>query len=172
MQWAASLALLLALPAVASAKGTAPEDALKGRIIISDRPIPSRWSSASTYVAQLKNLNKSTLWYAKKTGKLKVEYAAFFAKPVNDVQVDLVIYDITNGAHERRTSTENFMNRGDRVVFNSIVFDKEDFPMNKKYRLVIESRHQVVAQGEFILRGDGPHYSGRVNFSEEETKEP
>ena len=48
-----------------------------------------------------------------------VRARAFFAQPLNDVQVDLVIYDITNGAHDRKASTEQFMNRGDRVLFNS-----------------------------------------------------
>ena len=70
-------------------------------------------------------MNRTTLWYDKQTGKLKVEYAAFFARPLNDVQVDLVIYDITNGGHDQKASTEQFMNRGDRVLFNSITLDKE-----------------------------------------------
>ncbi|MSP59673.1 MAG: hypothetical protein EXR72_04905 [Myxococcales bacterium] len=170
---AAVLALTLATPALlpqALAKGPMPEDLLKGRIIISDRRLPTSWSSVPSYVAQLKNLNKTTLWYDKKTNKLKIEYAAFFSKPINDVQVDLVIYDITNGANARKAATEQFMNRGDRALFNSVTFDNEDFEMNKKYRLVIESRHAVLASGEFILRGEGPHYSGKVTFSEDETK--
>jgi hypothetical protein len=162
---------LCAVPAVAAAKGPAPEDLLKGRIIVSDHKLPMHWSSVSSYVAQLKKDNKETLWYDKKTGKLTIEYAAFFAKPLNDVQVDLVIYDITGGKKDRRASSEQFMNRGERVLFNSVTFDKEDFEMNKKYRLVVESRHQVLAAGEFTLRGEGPHYSGTVNFTDEETRQ-
>jgi hypothetical protein len=165
------LSLAASLPAVAVAKGPAPEDLLKGKIIISDRPFPMHWNSASAYAAQLKGMNKATLWYDKKTGKVKVQYAAFFAKPLNDVQVDLVIYDITNGARDRKAATEQFMNRGERVLFNSVELDKEDYEMNKKYRFVIENRHQPLASGEFILRGEGPHYSGKVNFTEEEAKQ-
>jgi hypothetical protein len=164
-----ALALLLcAAPAIAK---NVPEDVLKGRIIITDQRIPMHWSSVGSYVSQLKAMNKGTLWYDKKTGKVKIEYAAFFAKPLNDVQVNLVIYDITNGAHNPRGSWEQFMNRGDRVLFNSITFDKEDFEMNKKYRLVIESRHVALASGEFILRGEGPHYSGKVTFTDEEARQ-
>lgn len=163
--------VLLAAPSAhAKGKGPQPEDMLKGRVIISDAKFPMSWSSVGSYVAQLKGLNKGTLWYDKKTGKLTVQYAAFFAKPLNDVQVNLVIYDITNGARDRRGSWEQFMSRGERVLFNQVTFDKEDFEMNKKYRLVIEDRGAALASGEFILRGEGPHYSGKVEFSDEETK--
>jgi hypothetical protein len=164
------LVALLALPAFAKGKGPVPEDSLKGRIIISDKPLPTHWSSVSSYVATLKNLNKGTLWYDKKSGKLTVNYAAFFAKPVEDVQVNLVLYDITNGAHDQKVSTENFMTRGDRVLFNTVVFDKEDIEGNKKYLITIEDRRRVIASGTFILRMEGPHYSGKVTFTDEETK--
>jgi hypothetical protein len=162
--------LLLSSAAPALARGTVPEDLLKGRIIISDKPLPTRWSSVGSYVAQLKSLNRGTLWYDKKTGKLTVQYAAFFAKPVDDVQVNLVLYDVTNGAHTQKVETENFMHRGDRVLFNSVIFDKEDIEGNKKYLMTIESRKRIIASGTFILRIEGPRYSGKVNFSDEETK--
>lgn len=150
------------------AKGTKPEDLLKGKIIISDKPLPTRWNSAASYVAQLKGMNKASLWYDKKSGKLTVQYAAFFAQPVNDVQVNLVLYDITGGTHQQKVTTENFMQRGDRVLFNAVVFDKEDIEGNRKYMMTIEDRHRVIASGTFILRVEGPHYSGRVSFTDEE----
>jgi hypothetical protein len=169
-----SLVLALALVApfsAASAKGTQPEDLLKGKIIISDKMLPTKWASVGGYVSQLKAMSKSTLWYDKKTGKLTVQYAAFFAKPVDDVQVNLVLYDITGGAHTQKVSTENFMQKGDRVLFNSVVFDKEDIEGNKKYLMTIEDRRRVIAAGTFILREEGPHYSGKVTFTDEDTKQ-
>jgi hypothetical protein len=167
-------ALLLAVPIfglpAAIAKGPVPEDFLKGKIIISDKPIPTHWNSVSSYVSQLKGLAKETLWYDKKTGKLTVRYAAFFSQPVQDVQVNLVLYDITRGAHTMKVSTENFMTRGDRVLFNSVEFDKEDIEGNRKYLMTIEDRRRVIASGTFILREEGPHYSGKVTFSDDEAK--
>ena len=161
----------LADAASAKGKGPVPEDMLKGKIIISDKPLPMRWTSVSAYVAQLKGLNKGTFWYDKKSGKLTVQYAAFFARPVQDVQVMLVLYDVTDGPKTQKVATENFMNRGERVLFNSVVFDKEDIDANRKYLMTIEDRHVVIAQGNFILRAEGPHYSGKVTFTEEETKD-
>jgi hypothetical protein len=162
---------VLVLAAAAWAKGPVPEDFLKGKIIISDKPIPTHWSSVSSYVAQLKAINKGTLWYDKKSGKLTVQYAAFFAKPVEDVQVVLALYDITNGQKQQKVTTENFMQRGDRVLFNAVVFDKEDIEGNKKYLMTIEDRRRIIASGTFILREEGPHYSGKVTFTDEETKQ-
>ena len=170
-----SLPLLAALlvvlgPAVVRARQV-PEDLLKGRVIISDKPIPTNWNSVGSYVAQLKALNKSVIWYDKKTGKVTLQYAAFFAQPVNDVQVDLVIYDVTNGAHAQKVSNETFMNRGDRVQFNAVTLDKQDLEGNRKYLFAIEYRHRVIASNIFTLRMEGEHYSGKVSFSDEETKE-
>jgi hypothetical protein len=157
------------LPLTVLAK-QAPEDFLKGRVIISDKSIPTRWTSVGSYVAQLKGLNKGTIWYDKKTGKVTVQYAAFFAQPVNDVQVNLVIYDVTGGAHTQKISSENFMNRGERVLFNSVTLDKEDLEGNKKYLFAIEFRGRIIASNTFILRQEGEHFSGKVSFTDEETK--
>jgi hypothetical protein len=162
--------LCLSTMAAAKGKGPQPEDALKGKIIISDKSLPMHWSSVGAYVAQLKGLNKSTFWYDKKTGKLSVYYAAFFAQPVADVQVMLVLYDVTDGPKQQKVSTENFMQRGDRVLFNSVVFDKEDIDANRKYLMTIEDRHRIIASGNFTLRAEGPHYSGKVTFTDDETK--
>jgi hypothetical protein len=167
---AALLTGTLVVGSLAVAKGPAPEDYLKGKIIISDKRIPTSWNSVSSYVSQVKGMSKGTLWYDKKSGKLTLQYAAFFAQPVNDVQVMLVLYDITGGAHQQKVSTEQFMNRGDRVLFNSVVFDKEDIEGNKKYLMTIEDRRRVIASGTFILREEGPHYSGKVEFNDEDTK--
>jgi hypothetical protein len=164
------LLLVLGLPLAQAGKG-APEDLLKGQLIISDRPLPSKWTSPSAYASQLRSLHKGSIFYDKKTGKVQVYYAAFFAQPVNDVQVNFVIYDITSGPKLKKGSWEAFLGRkGERVLFNSVELDKEDLEMNKKYLFAIETRNRIIAQGQVILRGEGPRYSGKVEFSEEETK--
>ena len=104
---------------------------------------------------------------------MQVYYAAFFAQPVDDIQVNFVIYDITNGVASkvRKNTSEAFMGRkGERVLFNSVELDQEDIEMNKKYMFTIERRGATLARGEIILRGEGPKYSGKVDFSDEETK--
>ena len=170
LRWLALCVMALALaPGLVLAK-TNPEDLLKGKVIISEKPIPRNWRSVGSYVAQLKALNKTTFWYEKKTGKVTVQYAAFFAQPVNDVQVNLVVYDVTGGAHTQKVSSENFMNRGDRVIFNSVTLDAQDMEGNKKYLFAIEYNHRVIASSTIILRVEQEKYSGKVSFSEDEAK--
>jgi len=167
---------LLSLLMLAGAAGTAlagpvPEDLLKGTVIISDSSLPTRWTSAAAFAAQLKKLHKKSLTYDKKTGKVQVYYAAFFAQPVNDVQVNFVIYDITNGGKAKKGAWEAFLGKkGERVLFNSVELDKEDLEMNKKYRFVIESKGKPLAYADINLLGEAPKYSGKVEFTEEEAK--
>ena len=164
------IAASLMVGALALAKGPVPEDYLQGRVIISDKSFPMSWNSVSSYVSTMKNLNKGTLWYDKKTGKLTLQYAAFFSAPVNDVQVMLNLIDVTGGAHTQKVQTEQFMQQGKRVLFNSVELNKEDLEGNKEYLMTIEDRHRIIASGKFILREEGPHYSGKVTFTDDDTK--
>lgn len=163
--------LMLAGSAGTALAGPVPEDLLKGQVIISDSSLPTRWTSAAAYAAQLKKMHKKSLTYDKKTGKVQVYYAAFFEKAVNDVQVNFVIYDITGGAKARKGAWEAFLGgKGQRVLFNSVELDKEDLEMNKQYRFVIESKGKPIAYADVKLLGEAPKYSGKVEFSEEEAK--
>lgn len=166
------LLFLLLSALTARAKGPQPEDLLRGQMIITDRPIPTKWSSPTAYAAQLRGMSKGSIFYDKKTGKTQVYYAAFFAQPVNDVQVNFVIFDITDGPRVKKGSWEQFLVRkGDRVIFNSLELNKEDVEMNRKYLFAIESQRRIIASGQVIVRGEGPHYSGKVEFTDEETKQ-
>jgi hypothetical protein len=155
----------------ALAKGAMPEDSLKGRIIVSDKPLPTSWKSVPSYVSQLRQLDKSVFWYDKTSGKVTLQYAAFFAQPLPDAQVDLVMVDVTSGAHLQKFSTENFARTGERVLFNTVELSKEDIEPNRKYLLMVQSHRRIIASVTFILRGQGPNFSGKVNFSDEETKD-
>lgn len=160
-------------PRPAYGKGGAPEDYLKGQLFISDSSFPTRWSSVADFVSRVKKNHKSSLTYDKKTKKLQVYYAAFFSQPVDDYQVNFVIYDITNGVQGKikKGSWEAFMGRkGERVLFNSVELDQEDLEMNKKYMFAIQRGSSILAKGEIILRGEAPKYSGKVDFTEEDTK--
>ena len=166
------LGALLCLPGPSHA-AQMPEDILKGKLIVSTESLPTKWSSAAQFASKLKSLHKSSVTYDKKTGKVEIYYAGFFAQPVPDVQVNFVIYDITDKAAGRakKGAWEAFLGRkGDRVIFNRVELDKEDVEMNKKYLLAIEFRGKIIASSELIVRGEGPKYSGKVEFTEDETK--
>jgi hypothetical protein len=37
--------------------------------------------------------------------------------------------------------------------------------------LTIEDRRRIIASGTVILREEGPHYSGKVSFTDDEAKD-
>ncbi len=165
-------AAVLGMPTDAFA-GKLPEDILQGQMIISDSSLPTKWSSPAAYAAQLKKLHKKSVVYDKKTGKVQIYYAAFFALPVNDIQVNFVIYDITGGVanKSKKGAWEAFLGRkGERVLFNSVELDKEDVEMNKKYLFAIERGGKIIAKAEMMVLGEAPKYSGKVEFDEDEAK--
>ena len=132
-----------------------------------DRPSGTRLSKGQILPVRQPPLisTSSAILYAPPTFSDPVELRYTSNTPHPDL-----IYDVTNGAHTQKISTENFMNRGDRVIFNAVTFDKEDLEGNKKYMFVIESKHRAIASSTFILKQEGEHYSGKVSFSDEETK--
>jgi hypothetical protein len=43
--------------------------------------------------------------------------------------------------------------------------------VNKRYMMTVETGRRVIASTMFWLRGKGPNYSGKVEFTDEETKQ-
>ena len=178
----AALVSSAAFGSEASAGGKLPEDILKGQLIVSDSRFPSSWTSAASFASTCKNKHKKTIHFAKKTenGKstypaVQIYYAAFFEDPVNDVEVRFVLYDITNGAKAKKGSWEAFLNKkGDRVLFNSVELDKEDLFGDetglRKYKFAIEFRGKIIAQADINLTAEKHNFSGKVEFSDDDTK--
>lgn len=180
----AALVSSAAFGSEAVAGGKLPEDILKGQLIVSDSRFPSSWTSAASFADACKKKRKDKLHFAKKTENSKstyppvqIYYAAFFEKPVNDVEVRFVMYDITNGIQNKakKGSWEAFLNKkGDRVLFNSVELDKEDLfgddTGERKYLFAIEYRGQTLAKAELKLSAERHNFSGKVEFSDDDTK--
>jgi hypothetical protein len=165
--------LVLAGSSGTALAGNTPEDIMKGMLIISDEKFPTSWKSPGEYAGRLKKMHKTALPYDKKTKKLQVYYAAFFAKPVDDVQVNFVIYDITDKTipKVKKGAWEAFLGRkGERALFNSIELDQEDIEANKKYLFTVERHNVILARGEITLTAEKPKFSGKVEFSEDEAR--
>lgn len=177
MKPAARIALVVGLAVLcSSADARKPEDVFRGQIIILKKPLPQKFKNPEHFIAEVKRNQIDHVWPQDKEEKAwKIEYAAFFAQPLNDVQAEVKFFDITNKAKKPRfvTSDSQYTSRrGDRVLFNSIIVEKgeELFHINHKYQMRLESKKKIIATGTFTLRGKGPKYSGKVTFSEEDAK--
>src|SRR5262245_54838603 len=103
-QAGAVLAVILGLGAARTVRAGNPEDVFKGQIITSSKRIPTKASSKGAYISALKR-QKTTRFYEDKAKKAwKVYYAAFFARPLDSLEVTIKIYDVSSGAKRLLTS--------------------------------------------------------------------
>jgi hypothetical protein len=167
----ALLAAILLTPATADARK--PEDVYAGKIMFMRGRLPEHFRSAEDFISQVKKTSLGTVWQEKQgddKGKWKFEYIAFFARPLDDLECQVHFYDITGGQRQLVSSGSVFMHRGDRMFGSNWKIGAPEFEPNKKILMTLENRGHVLASGTIIIRGEGPRYSGKVEFSEEEAR--
>lgn len=157
------------------AQAAKPEDVFKGRIIITENRLPTRFSSQNAFIQAVHRSATDRVWPAEEKGNdyavWKFEYIAFFARPLNDNEITVKFWEVTGGVQRFVRGDEQYTReRGSRIFSASITLDKPDFETNKQYLMTIESGTRVLAQTKFWLRGKGPKYSGKVEFTDEEAR--
>lgn len=154
-----------------TAEARKPEDIFAGRIITAKKDIPRSARSARAYVHKLKKLRTRRFWENETKHQWKVYFAAFFRRPLNDLEVTITMYDVTR-RHEKHmlsTFTQYLGRRGQRALISHVVLQRKFFGVNKEILMVISNHHHVLASSYFQIRGKAPHYSGNVNFTKAET---
>jgi hypothetical protein len=170
-----SLAILAALvtftlvvqPPAASAN---PEKVFAGQIITSDKKFPMRAKSPSAFVTAIRRQKKNQFWEDKAKGTWKVYFAAFFRRPLNDIEVIVKLYDNGQVGRPMVASFEQYVSeRGQRALLSDFVLERKHVGVNRDLSIVLEVGGAVVASGRFKILGEAERYSGKVDFSEEET---
>jgi hypothetical protein len=170
-----TVALLVFALAGATARAAKPEDVFKGKIIITKNRLPLKFSSPGGFVAALQKNKTDKLWPSEESGAdhgiWNVEYIAFFAQPLNDSEIQVKFYDITNGDKKYVAGDPQYTReRGSRIFGSSIQLAKPEFDVRKHYMMTLESHGRVVATTSFWLLGKGANYSGKVEFSDTEAR--
>ena len=152
-----------------------PEDVFKGKIIITKNRLPLRFSSAGAFVAALQKSKTDKIWPTEEKGPEQgtwdLEYVAFFAQPLNDSEIQVKFYDITEGSKRYVAGDPQYTReKGPRIFGSSIQLAKPDFDARKHYLMTVESRQRTIASTQFWLLGKGANYSGKVEFSDSEAK--
>ena len=168
---------LLALSVVAFARpalAAKPEDVFKGKIIITKNRLPMKFSSQGAFVSALQKGRIDKIWPSEEkgeAGKWNIEYMAFFAQPLNDNEIQVKFFDITGGEKRYVAGDAQYTReKGSRIFGASIELAKPEFDVRKHYMMTIESRGRTLATTTFWLLGKGANYSGKVEFSDEDTK--
>jgi hypothetical protein len=158
------------------AEAAKPEDIFKGRIVITANRLPTRFGSQGAFVSAVRSQSIDKVWPKEEKGNdhaiWKLEYIAFFSQPLNDNEITVKFWEIAPGQQRYVAGDEQYIReKGSRIFASSIEVAKPDFEANKKYSMTIERGSRVLARTEFWLRGKGPNYSGKVEFSDEEAKQ-
>lgn len=158
------------------ARAAKPEDVFKGRIVITENRLPSRFASEGAFIQAIHRASIDKVWPTEEKGNdvavWKIEYIAFFARPLNDNEITVKFWEVGGGSQRYVAGDEQYTReRGSRIFSASITVAKPEFDTNKQYLMTIESGSRVLAQTKFWLRGKGPKYSGKVEFSDEEARQ-
>jgi hypothetical protein len=171
------MAVTLAILALSStAHAAKPEDVFKGRIILTENRLPTRFASEGAFVQAVHRASIDKVWPQEEKGNdhavWKLEYIAFFARPLNDNEITVKFWELGGGSQRFVAGDEQYTReRGSRIFSASITVAKPEFDTNKQYLMTIESGSRVLAQTRFWLRGKGPKYTGKVEFSDDEARQ-
>lgn len=167
------VAAISLLPAAAHARK--PEDVFSGQIVITKTRLKAHYPSGDAFIGAVRAARTDKVWPKEQEGNdhavWKLEYIAFFARPLGDYEVTVKFWDVTGGA-KRYVAGDAQMTRDQdsRILASDIELAKPVFNVNKKYLMSVESRGRKIATTTFWLRGKQDSFSGTVEFSEDEAR--
>ncbi|MFT3700672.1 MAG: hypothetical protein QM831_46435 [Kofleriaceae bacterium] len=155
--------------AVGTAAAENPEVAFNGRIMLSTKRFPQTAKSPSAYTAAIRKQATSNFYEDKTDHTYLIYFAAFLKTPLNDVEYVIKFSEIGKGGGLVIGSIDAFNDeRGQKTIVSKVKLDKKQMGVNKELQMTIESKGRVLASTRFKILGEGEHYSGKVNFSDDE----
>jgi hypothetical protein len=99
----------------------------------------------------------------------RIEFMAFFRRPIADSEVKVRFYDVTRGKRFVAADSVYTSARGQRILSSSFTLEKPKFQVGRKYLMyILNARNISLATAHFELDGKRETYSGRVEFTDEE----
>ena len=165
-----SIAFVLAVLFVSAAPAHADKVSKKfaGQILLSNKRFPRSAKSANAYISAIKKNKKNKFWEDKANHEWKIYFAAFFKKPLTDLEYTIKFLD--DGGRLIGTPFEQYTDSStESSILSDFTLDRKTFGVNRRIMMVIEQGGRVIATGKFQILGEAEHYSGKVDFSEDET---
>jgi hypothetical protein len=148
-------------------------NALRVKVIVFTKRAPMRFASASHWVRFMNANRKQHLWPEKNNKKeWRFEWMAFWAQPLNDLEVTVKFYDITDPVKKLIAGDSFYLEKkGQRIYASNMMLNRPRFEVNRKYEMRVLSRQRVLASTTFWLRGEKERYSGKVTFTDQEASQ-
>ncbi len=163
--------LAVALGFARTAAAQDPNAAFGGRVILSTKSFPTTSKSASAYTQAVRKLSQTNFYEDKATHTWKIYFAAFLKTPLNDVEYVVKLYELQGRSQQLLTTFDQYTDmRGQKSILSTLKLDKEQVGVNKELYMTLENKGRVLASGRFKILGEGEHYNGKVNFSDDDAK--
>jgi hypothetical protein len=163
--------LLLVTLASRTATAQAPEQAFKGQIMVSDHRFPTQAKSPSAYTAAIRKQSKLNFMEDKKAKSWTIYFAGFLKAPLDDVEYVIKLYELTGKTQAVLTTFDQYTDtRGQKTVISKMTLDQNMVGVNKELLMTMESKGKVLASTRFKIIGEGEHFSGKVNFSDDDAQ--
>lgn len=163
---------LVMLFAARPAAAEDPNSVFGGKILLSTKRFPQQAKSASAYIAAVKKQATDTFNEDKSNHNWKIYFTGFFKGPLDDVEYVVKIYDVSGKGQQLLTTFDQYTDtRGEKTVSANMTLDKKQVGVNKELLMTMESKGKVLASARFKILGEGEHYSGKVDFSNDDKDE-
>lgn len=168
--WLVSFAVAAAVVVMGAGPAAAnPNRVFSGKIMLSDKRFPTQAKSASAYTAKIKSMSKTNFVEDKAKKSWRVYLAAFLKSPLNDIEYNLKVYELSGRGQQLLLTFEQFADeRGQKTILSNIVLERKHVGVNKDLLVTIENRGRVLASSRMRVLGEGERFKGKVDFSEEE----
>ena len=162
---------ILALCLVAgTASAQDPNKVFAGQIIPMIKRPPATAKSPDAYIGIMRKLKQTTFAEDKASGTWVIWLACFLKSPLDDVEYSIKYYDISQGK-QFLASSDNFSDsRGEKTILTKVTLDKKWAGVNKNILVTLENKGKVLASTTIKILGEGEHYTGKVNFSEDDAQ--
>jgi hypothetical protein len=164
-----SLVVFAILLGARTALAENPNQAFAGRIMMSSKRFPLQAKSPSAYTAAIRKQSQTSFLEAKDSHSWKIYFAGFLKAPLNDLEYVIKVYELTGKAQQLLVSFDQFTSeRGQQTIVSNMTLEKKQVGVNKELMMTMENKGKVLASTRFKILGEGEHYSGKVDFSEDE----
>jgi hypothetical protein len=165
-----------AVSLVATALFVRPVEAgggLKAQLYLTQAKIPTGLSEKGligfAHNNSQKFLRESTDEEVKKR-KWKANLVVSFSRPVDDMEFQVLFYDIQDGPRRFIEDMSTMVNnRANKTFVQPVSLSRPTFKPNRSLELVVTVKRQEVGTLRFAVQGEEIKRSGQVSFSDEET---
>jgi hypothetical protein len=152
-----------------SAAAESPNQAFAGRIMLSSKRFPQQAKSPSAYTAAIRKQAQTNFVEAKDTHTWKIYFAGFLKTPLNDLEYTIKVYEVSGKSQQLLLSFDQFTSeRGEQTIVSNMTLEKKQVGVNKELLMTMESKGKILASNKFKIVGEGEHFTGKVDFSEDE----